>query len=166
MSLDFTALNSIQKQEPSQNPEPEGSGYRLLEADKLDKKRLYQIFATYQTNTERASILRSDIARELREGKPLPSVLLKALECISSITGDTVVYTQGKEDLIAVYGWGLEEPATLELELEEARHRLAMLSRPELQTTTPPEAQERIKRAITAHTQLINRLEGALSGEH
>lgn len=166
MSLDFTALNNIQTQErKSQNPEPEAGGYRLLEADKLEKKRLYQIFSTYQTNTERASLLRNDIARELREGRPLPAILLKAIECISLITGDTVIYTQGKEDLLAIYGWGLEEPATLELELEEVTSRLAMLSRPELQDA-PADAQEHIKRAITAHKQLIEQLERALSGEH
>lgn len=168
MSLDFTALNNIQKQEQGTGTAQEEDEHRhLLTADKRERERVRQLFEIQQKNTERASTLRANIAKDLRQGEPLPAILLQALECISLMTGDTIVYTQGKEDLLAIYGWGLKQPAPLELELNEAEHRLEMLTRPELQEEgTPADAQARIQRAITAHRQRINHIKGLIGGEH
>lgn len=186
MGLDFTALNNIPLQgakkdftEPigyvegnlarqpetpatgqSRSPSGEaGSGaIHRLESEKRERDNARQMYATYQQNIKRAGMLRSDIAKGLKRGEDPLAILLKAVECISLMTGDTMIYTQSKEDLLAIYGWGLRQPAPLKVELEEAQHRLAMLTRPELKDS-PPDAQKRIERAIQAHRELIGSLE-------
>lgn len=186
MGLDFTALNNIPLQgakrdfaeplehvegnlarqletpatEPYRSPsgEAESGAIHRLESEKKERENARQMYATYQQNIKRAGMLRSDIAKGLKAGEDPLAILLKAVECISLMTGDTVIYTQSKEDLLAIYGWGLRQPAPLKAELEETQHRLAMLTRPELKDS-PPDAQKRIERAIQAHRELIGSLE-------
>ena len=193
MSLDFTALNNIPLQgarrdftEPTgyvegnlaikpedpatgQNRSPSGDAgsgaIHRLDSEKREREHTRQMYATYQQNIKRAGTLRSDILKGLKAGEDPLAILLKALECISLMTGDTMIYTQSKEDLLAIYGWGLGAPAPLGVELEEAKKRLAMLTRPELITPeTPQDTQHRIQKAIEAHRELIGRLERAIEG--
>lgn len=186
MGLDFTALNNIPLQgakkdlaeplaciggnlaiqletpatEPHRSPSGDaGSGaIHRLESEKKERENTRQMYATYQQNIKRAGMLRADIAKGLKRGEGPLAILLKAVECISLMTGDTVIYTQSKEDILAIYGWGLRQLAPLKAELEDAQHRLAMLTRPELKDS-PPDAQKRIERAIQDHRGLIARLE-------
>ena len=192
MGLDFTALNNIplqgakrgfkepleytegnlaiQLEKPATEPHRSTSGeavsgamYRL-ESEKKDREHARQMYATYQQNIRRAGILRSDIAKGLKTGEDPLAILLKAIECISLMTGDTVMYIQSKEDLRAVYGWGMRQQEPLKAELEETQRRLAMLTRPELKDS-PPDVQKRIERAIQAHMELIKRLEREIEQE-
>ena len=153
MSLDFTALNRIPAVEGSlaRAPSPLHTG-----GDALD------IYATHQQNVQRAGNIRSDIAKGIQRGVDPLALLLKALECISLMTGDTVVYTQGEADILAIYGWGLDEPAPLELELERAQIRLERLTSPEV-AQYPTDVQERIQRAVRAHKDLIDHLQRKLA---
>lgn len=145
---------------------PAGS-IRRLEMERRDRERVIEqarkVYATQQENIKLTESLRGDITKGIQTGESPLSLLLKALECISLTTGDTLIYSEGKENLRAVYGWGLSDPAPLEQELREAQTRLAMLTRPELSQTTPDE-QRRIQRAVTAHRELIERLETAIQG--
>lgn len=153
MSIDFSALDSIPAQ-PEVNPG--GAMYRL-NREKQERDSYRQMCATYQRNIQRAGTLRTDITKGIQNGEDPLALLLKAVECISLMTGDTAMYTQSKEDLLAVYGWGLGVPEAIEHQLEDARERLAMLERPELQEA-PEDTQKRIQRAIEAHRELIKKL--------
>lgn len=182
MGLDFSVLDNIPVQLARRDfPEPIGQEEEIqaeeldtalkgaagtLQRLKKDTENTRQMYATYQQNIRRAGELRSDIAKEIRDGEDPLDILLKALECISLMTGDTVTYTQEKKDIQAVYGWGMGQPEPLREELEEAEKRLALLTRPELLTPdTPPDTQRRIQKAIEAHRRKIIRLESALAGK-
>ena len=167
MGLDFTALESISTERDYTEPLVEGNLaikplYRL-EREKQEREHTRQMYSTYQQNIKKAGNLRGDILKGLKQGEDPLALLLKAIACISLMTGDTLILTQSKEDLVAVYGWGLGQPAPLKEELEEAQHRLAMLSRSMTAPETPPDAKESIQRAITAHRALIDTIEGKLA---
>lgn len=156
MSLDFTALNNLAGREdhpPADDHTEKDSGgrskYRRLENEKDVKKYTSQMYDAYQKKINQAGTLKSDIIKGLEAGEDPVIILLKALKCISLITGDTAIYDQGKDTLLAVYGWGRSEPVPLELELKETEERLAMLTRPELtEGAVPPDVKARIQRAI------------------
>lgn len=168
MGLDFTAINAIPFKEDkagkgigiSAGADDTGSGsIYSLEKEKQEREQARCVYATYQQNIKRAGTLRRDIATGIKEGgNPLP-ILLKAIECISLMTGDTVLYSQCKEDIVSVYGWGLGDPTPLKEELEDAQKRLVLMTRAELDSQTPPDAQRRIQGAIKAHRGLIHSLE-------
>lgn len=165
MSLDFSALDNIPHGsiKPSPDPITEPAVKKL---ERVQRNDIKQIYATYQQNITRAGTLRSDILKGIRLGEDPLALLLKALECISLMTGDKTLYTQSKGDILAIYGWGLEEPAPLELELGEVRKRLAMLTRPELTASTSPDATIRLAKAISAHMELEERLEQETGAYH
>lgn len=173
MALDFTAIweSAGAGKEEERTASGNGTAEKEKPATELynspggadTEEHTRQIYATYQQNIKRAGELIPSIQKGIASGEPAPALLLKALECISLMTGDKVLYSQGKKDLLAIYGWGLREPATLEAELEETRNRLAMLTRPELSTAgLMPEEQQNIQRAVTAHRERIDRLEREL----
>lgn len=101
MSIDFRALDSIPAQ-PEVNPG--GAMYRL-NREKQERDSYRQMCATYQQNIQRAGTLRTDITKGIQNGEDPLALLLKAVECISLMTGDTAIYAKSKEDLLAVYGW-------------------------------------------------------------
>lgn len=186
MGLDFTALNNIplqgakkglkeslesvgentaiqpKKSDTEQNRglnvEAGSGALRRLESEKKEREQHRQVYATYQENMKRAGMLRTDITKGIETGEEPIAILLKAIECISLMTGDTIIYTQSKEAILAIYGWGLSQPAPLSIELEEAKQRLARLTRPELKDS-PPDAQKRIERAVKSHRDLIETIE-------
>lgn len=106
---------------------------------------------------------RSTITKGIQAGHNPFELLIQAMECISSMTSDSVFYMQNYEDIKAIYGAGLLEPVPLEMELAEVRERLKMLTRPELETE-PEDSKRRIQTAIKAHrereTHLLKLMEG------
>lgn len=190
MDLDFSALNNIALQEAEPKPkagkqteekevgtpavdlilkakkapqEEENKALHRLDGIKRERDNTRQMYGTYQDSIERAGTLRADLLKGLGAGEAPLDLLLKALECISLMTGDKQTYIQGKEIIQDVYGWGLGELAPLKVRLKEAKERLALLSRQELiKPETPPDTQQRIKRAIKAHEKLIKDLENVI----
>lgn len=197
MGLDFTALNNIPLQvakkdfaEPmgyetgnsTLKPEKPATGqntasngqavqsYRL-DREKEERAHIREMYSTYQENIRRAGSCRSDILKGMKRGEAPLALLLKALECISLMTGDTVILEQGKADITAIYGWGLGEVAPLQTQLEEAKKRLARLTGQEPREDLPPaeyrNAEQRIQGAIREHETLIESLERAIArAEH
>lgn len=185
MELDFTALNNIPLHiaksdfsEPISHeegnlalkPEKPATGQNIspqeqpihshrLDAELQERERIREMYSTYQENINRAGSCRSDLLKGLQRGEAPLDLLLKAIECISLMTGDTVIYTQSKADILNVYGWGLGEPAPLQRELEEAQERLERLKG----ATVPPEAQPRLQNAIRAHREHIESLQRAIA---
>jgi len=183
MSLDFTALNSItpakksyipptvyeegnlalllQKPATEQNTAPQGEliHSHRLDAELQERERTREMYATYQDNIKRAGSLRADLLKGIQRGEEPLALLLKAVECISLMTGDTVIYDQSKEDILAIYGWGLGSPEPLHAELKDTVNRLERLKR----ATVPPEDQPRLERAIRSHEEHIESLQRAIA---
>lgn len=193
MGLDFTALNNIplqvakkdfteplgyeagnlalkpEKPATGQNRSPSGEiiHSHKLDAERQERARLREMYSTYQENIRRAGSCRSDILKGMKRGEDPLALLLKAIECISLMTGDTVILEQGKADILAIYGWGLGEVAPLQTQLEEARTRLDRLTGQEPREGLPPaeysNAEQRIQGAIREHRELIASLERAIA---
>lgn len=187
MELDFTALNNIPLHIGTTNaegnlalkPQKPATGQNIalqaqpahthqLDQVKQERERTREMYATYQENIQRAGELRSDILKGIQTGEDPLALLLRAIECISLMTGDSTIYTQSKADILAVYGWGLGEPAPLEQDLEEARERLARLESIVVNAEGLPEqerdrTERRLQNAIRQHRELIERLEQTLA---
>lgn len=184
--LDFTALNNIAMQRAIQDftepleptagnlalkPEKTATGENTsprgyihshkLDAEKREREQLREMYSTYQENIKKAGSCRSDVLKGIKRGEDPLDLLLKAVECISLMTGDTVIYTQAKEDITAIYGWGLGYKQPLHLQLREARDRLRRLE----QATVLPEDRHRLNNAIKEHEELIAMLQAMMKRE-
>ena len=133
MSLDFSALNNIPPQgaktgftEPpertsgnlamkTEKPDTRqnrshsedaggGSLYRL-EVEREERELLRKEYSRLQENTLKSELLRGDILKGITRKEEPVSLLLKAIECISLMTGDTAMLAQSQRDLASVYGW-------------------------------------------------------------
>ena len=108
---------------------------------------------------------RSAINKGVLAGDNPYKLLLQAVKCISGMTGDKLFYTQNLENIKAIYGAGLLEPALLQIELAEVQARLKMLTRPELESE-PSDSMARIKQAVKSHkereAQILKALEEAV----
>ncbi|MEM1506258.1 hypothetical protein RG959_23020 [Domibacillus sp. 8LH] len=97
---------------------------------------------------------RVDIIKSVQAGENPYRLLLKAVECISTITGDSAFYMQIKTDLEAIHGKGLENPDMLEFEKKELEERLKRLEAAKTNTTSEAD-QKRINTAISEHKRRI-----------
>jgi len=108
--VDFTKLNNLasEESEPKTSPkEPlESVNFTPSQLGKIseERERLRQAYKDYQENIKNSSDLRISILKGLKAGKPLEVLFLEAVKCISCMTGDTVIFTQSKRDLLQLYG--------------------------------------------------------------
>ena len=172
--LDFTALDNIPAQraikdfsEPLANEEGnytpqeektatgQNNAFIALDLEQRERAKLREAYTAYQENIQRAGMIRADILKGIKRGEEPLDLLLKAVECISLMTGDSHIYSQSKADILAIYGYGLGYKAPLHQEIQEARTRLEKLERAEVK----PEETQRIENAIRAHRELIEELE-------
>ena len=137
--------------------------YPKLEAEKREKEyqaeaaaRQAEVYRAYQDAIKSSGRLVTAITNGIRAGEDPARLLLLACEAIGNMTGDGGYYERTRQDIIDVYGVGLMQPVLLELELENIKQRLAMLTRPELDNE--PNRQN-IDAAITAHRQRATVLE-------
>lgn len=149
----------------------EGGRLRLqVEADKR-KKEIEQANKIMKLNREweeKASSLRGDIIRGLKNGEPIEKLLLKALLCISNMTGNTAFYWQTSLDLINIYGYGKENKVILEEEKKKIQKRLDNLlkrqsSYKKKDRTT--DDYKRLSNAIEKHREDIVSLEKIINRE-
>jgi len=131
IKLDFSILDEIQPREQGDDNKPTGKVYYKLEAEEKQKSviaeaaaKQIEIYNAYQTAIGRAGQLTSDITKGIQEGQNIYNLFLKAVKCISLITGDEVFYEQAKKDIQAVYGIGItDNDAVMEIinaeEIEE-----------------------------------------------
>lgn len=112
-------------------------------------ERLAAGYREQQENIRRAKQLRADINKSIPAGEPIYKVLLKAIECISLMTGEKLFYDMNKENLQTIYGI-LGEP--------EVQQRLNSLKAAN-EREEAPEAKRRIKNAIKAHEDKLNKLQ-------
>ena len=121
------------------------------------QERLAAVYKEHQENIKRAEQLRTDINKGVQAGEPVYKILLKAIECISLMTGDRVFYDMNKNKLQTIYGL-LGEPEAIAVERQEVEQRLKRLLAA-YEKEKDPGAKQRIKAAIKAHEEKIKTLE-------
>lgn len=94
-------------QKPARN---ENRAPREVHTHKLDKEiqeraQLREIYRQQQENIRRAGKLRTEILKGIQAKEEPLALLLKAVECISFMTGDTVIYQQCQKDIAKTYGY-------------------------------------------------------------
>lgn len=144
-TLDFKALETA-----STAPEGQGLAFIKLTREQEDRARLQEAYRDYQSNIKNAGDLRTQILKGARAGEAPVALLLKACQCISSMTGEKLFSEQVEQDLKAIYGEVFLEPVPLEWELDEVKGRLDRLQQA-LQRETKTEDRQRIEKAIEAH---------------
>lgn len=105
----------------------EGKALISLAREKEDRQRIADAYKVYQENIRKSGSLRTDILKGVQTGEPAHTLLLKAVECISRMTGDTLFYSQIEGNIKAIYGQGLLDPISLQIELQETQERLTRL---------------------------------------
>ena len=121
------------------------------------QERLAAVYKEHQENIKRAEQLRTDINKGVQAGEPVYKILLKAIECISLMTGDKVFYDMNKDYLQTIYGI-LGEPAAIEIEKQEVKQRLTKLMAA-YKMDYPEDERRRIKNAIKAHQDKLEQLQ-------
>lgn len=121
------------------------------------QERLAGAYKEHQENIKRAGQLRAEINKGIQAGEPIYKVLLKAIECISLMTGDKLFYDMNKSNLQTIYGI-LGEPAAIEIERQEVEQRLKRLMAA-YEQEQPADAKQRIKNAIKAHQEKLEKLQ-------
>ena len=114
------------------------------------------VYKAYQENILKAGTLQSEILKGLHQGENTAILLLKALEAISCMTGETVTYQVAKDTLMTVYGELLRQPDSLKVARAEVQKRLECLENA-LQGADGTE-RERILQAIKAHKRKLEQL--------
>lgn len=121
------------------------------------QERLAAVYKEHQENIRRAGQLRAEINKDIQAGEPVYKLLLKAIECISLITGDRVFFDMNKNNLQTIYGI-LGEPAAIEIERQEVEQRVERLMAV-YEKEKDPGAKQRIKNAIRAHQEKLEKLQ-------
>lgn len=192
MKLDFTAIRGNLAEKPTESPTAAFNGLGCIEAlepvkpaqkaperaiegteqagrllaqykqEQAEHERTLAIYREYQHNIKESESLRTAILKGAKAGEPPVALLLKAVKCISLMTGDTVFYSQLEGDIKSIYGAGLLEPEPLKIEIQETQERLQKLQKALERDTETADSKERIKRAIEAHKARISQLQGLI----
>ena len=132
------------------------------DTQKRDRERAVEVYRAYQEAIKSGGVLMSEVTKGIINGVAPERLLLTACQIIEGMTGDTLFYEQNRENLKAIYGAGLLEPVPLQVELDDVRRRLAMLTRPELDAE-PDDVRRRIRTATAAHEARAALLEARIS---
>lgn len=119
--------------------------------------RVAGVYKRQQENIHKEKGLRTEITKGIQAGQSTYRLLLKAMECISLMTGDGGFYSQGKAELQRLYGIFGDREAK-ETEKEEVQQRLTRL----LEAYDREQSQDdrrRIKTAIDRHRARIDELQ-------
>lgn len=148
IEIPLDALNGLK----NENIEPvDGIALIKLRRQQEDHKQIQEAYKAYQDNIKRSGDLRAEILRGIKSGESTPTLLLKAVECISNMTGDKLFYTQAEKDIKAIYGEAFLSGESLELELLEVEERLSMLKKADKREDIDEGDKERITIAIKSH---------------
>jgi hypothetical protein len=75
-----------------------------LEREQNRRRMVAEIYEKHQQNTLITEQLRSELIKGIAQGEDTAGLFLKAMKCISLMTGDTVAYTQTAADIKRIYG--------------------------------------------------------------
>ena len=159
-------INNLLKKDalkrPTSDEKGKGNIKPLVSNESVVEGLLERLAATYkkqQEHIKKSEQLRAEINKNIQAGEPVYKVLLKAIECISLMTGDKTFYDMNKENLQTIYGI-LGESAAIEIERQEVEQRLTNL-KAAYEKEKDPGAKQRIKNAIKAHQEKLKKLEEA-----
>ena len=129
VELDFSILDSEQPTGQEKNVPSAGKIYYKLEAEEKQKAAIeeaaakqLEVYAAHQEAIMKSGQLASDITKGVQAGEKLENLFLKAIECISLMTGNSLFYELNKSNLKHIYGIDIESapimevPSTEELE--------------------------------------------------
>lgn len=180
MEIDFSVLDSLKSDalkcptsednssaQPSTPKEKEnqpqgeyegesGSCFHKLNQLKQTNEKIAELYRQEQEKIKKAGKLIPEITKGIMAADNPLTLLLKAIECIGTMTGNKAFYDQSLQDIKTVYGIGLHDPRAIEIEMQEIDSRLSKLW--EAINTATPEEQKSIERAIQAHEQRIEYL--------
>jgi len=137
---------------------------RKADQNKAEIDRTAEVYRTYQENIKRSGQLQTDILKGARAGEDIYSLFLKAVQAISCMTSNKTFYSQLEGDIKTIYGRGLQEPAPLLLEIQQAQQRLNRLREAE-KRETEADSRQRILSAIKAHEKTIEELKALITGQ-
>ena len=180
MDLDFSKIDSLgSPQKPDNEPKEVNSSKTLKTAKKPAEGKIEprtqalqrkadnrqkqledsaRVLKEYQTNKRLTNGLVSEITKGIQQGADIYDLFLKAVEALAYATNDTALYERTRDNLKAIYGIGLKEPRTLELEKEDTQKRLERLIK-SLEEASDISDQLRLKRAIQAHQKHLKTLQ-------
>ena len=157
-------IESLAKSDPTERPTSDFKGQGNIKplpdtqsVTEALQGRVAAIYKQQQENIHKEKGLRTEITKGIQAGQSTYRLLLKAMECISLMTGDTVFYSQGKDELQKLYGiFGDQEAKATER--EEVQQRLTrLLEAYDREQNT--DDKRRIKTAIDRHQERINELQ-------
>ncbi|MDR3046771.1 MAG: hypothetical protein LBU51_04035 [Bacteroidales bacterium] len=166
-AFNITILGDLVNTTPSRADTSKGESYTpIKELDQMHQaeQRAAEVYSAHQDAVIKSGQLTSDITKGIQEGQDPYSLLLKAIECISLMTGDRVFYELNKDNIKNIHGIGLLKHIPIRLELDELQQRLKMLTRPELQDESE-DGRTRIERSIKAHEERANYIKSLLEME-
>lgn len=110
MNINFDILDEIAepiKKEIKEQNKPKkidtGSDNLILERQAKEQQKKTEFHAAimkeYQENIRRSQHIRAEINKDIKQGKDPKAILIKAIECISLLTGDKLFYNQNKAAL-------------------------------------------------------------------
>lgn len=123
-----------------------------------DHARMLDAYQNYQQNIAAAAAYQTELIDGIKRGESPYNLLLTAVKAIGAMTGNAAFPDRIKGDILAVYGYGLDEKAPLQWELDSTRERLKRLET-NLDKTPDRGARDRIEAAIMAHENRIADLE-------
>ncbi len=146
--------------DPPTKSEPERKSTLEREQDRQKQELLkaHEVYAAYQSNTRKAEQITIDISKGLQRGENLAALFLKAVECISLLTDNRVLYSTSKSTIQTVYGIALHERAAADLTAAAVTDRLDKLRQSEHEITDEA-AKSRLQQAIREHEKLLKDLE-------
>lgn len=172
MALDFSGLfgptaaqgqqggqrEAREQEQPAQEPpeasqEAQAQQQRSFSLDRAaeERRRVSEAYKRQAEAIRKSERLRTEITKGIKRGEPVQLLFLKALECVSVATGDTVFLDQNRESYIAIYGIGLQQPEAAAVELAEVQKRLERLQETYKEEWPTAGDKERIGAAIRAH---------------
>lgn len=167
MELDFTGLDGLAQRGPLQSaatpaPEPQdtdppgmdqipGGGRLQIKVDQQREAatRSLEICREYQENIKRTDQLQAEISKGLLCGEDIYKLFLKAMDALGFMVHDKSLSSRTRETLIGIYGYGLQEPRPLEIELEAIQVRIKRMEG--ALNWVGPNIAGNIKQAIEAH---------------
>lgn len=180
MDLDFSKIDSLgSPQKPANEPKEVNHSKPLKTAKKPAEGKIEpqaqalqrkadnrhkqledsaRVLKEYQKNKRLINELVAEINHGLQQGADIYDLFLKAVEALAYATNDKALHKRIKDNLKAIYGIGLKEPRTLELEKEDTQKRLERLLQA-LNNADRVDDKERLKKAITAHKKRLETLQ-------
>ena len=122
LKLDFSILDGVPNlakpnDDKEQRNNASGKMYYKLEAEERQKAiieeaaaKQLEVYAAHQEAIIKSGQLTSEITKGIRAGEKLENLFLKAIECISLMTGDKLFYELNKNNLKNTYRIETSEP--------------------------------------------------------